>query len=252
MFDKIRQALGLAGGTETLEPASNITDTNTNQPNTDTEPAEPLTQDDLIKVYAEQLKNMTAQERQRYQEEIEALLKFEPDVQSGQSTRPQTPQNADAGVEQEPTLSDQPTVEELVNFITHKVTKAIEKKIQQAVPQTPPISPAYFLVDRMVKQHPSLATVADEALKLVEKLPVQFQTQETVDFIMWFLKGKRSEVEKKEALAGLFTSDTASSPTNVTLPYSNEDILAYANAMGIDPKRFKMRLLEEIQRSQTK
>lgn len=250
MFNKLKQAFGIA----TAEPSSDATENeNTNERvATKAEPQpEPLTQDDLLRQYAEQLRNATVQEREQYTREIENLLnaQFPQDVaELGMQPQPQTALQT----EQEPVLSENPTVDELVQFITHKVTKSVEAQIRQQLQTLTPkpvVSPAYLLVDRMVKQHPSLATVADEALKLVEKLPIQYQTAETVDFVMWFLKGKRSEVEKKEAVVSLFSQEASPAPSNVTLPYSNEDINAYAQAMGIDPKRFKMRLLEEMQKS---
>ena len=237
MLDKLKSMFGVGTQEETF--ASNDTETQTQE---QTAEPEPLTQDDLIKSYAQQVQQMTLEERQRYQKEVEELMQR---ASEAKQFLQQPPSLSD---EEEPQIPEEPTVEDVINLVTYRVSKALEQKLQYIQQQQNVLPPAYFLVDRMVKQHPSLSSVAEDAIKMLEKLPAQYQTPETVEFIMWFLKGKRSEVEKKEAVAGLFASETSTSPANVTLPYSNEDIQAYAEAMGIDPKRFKMRLLEEMRR----
>lgn len=204
---------------------------------------EPLTQDDLLRQYVEQFQRATEEEKQRYMSEIEKLSQI-PETKMEFPSSKSMDEERRKDREPEPTLSQDPTVEELVEFITNRVTKALEEKIAKIQP-TMPVSPASFLVERIVRKHPQLENVADEAVTLLEKLPPQYQTQESADFLLWWLKGKRSEIEKKEAVSDILsTFNRQSEAPSAVLPYTNAEIEAYAEAMGIDPKQFKKRLLE--------
>ncbi|MEM4167999.1 MAG: hypothetical protein QXW98_06115 [Candidatus Caldarchaeum sp.] len=237
MLDKIRQMLGL----------------DTNQ-QTEAEVNEPLTQDELLKQYMEQYKQLSEKEREAYRKQVEeAISGFSQIVDSGQTAVKSETKHADTSSikdEREPTLSEDPTVEEVIGYIERKVTQAVLKAIEtklQTLPVVPPSIPAEMIVDSIVKQHPALETVADEAKQMLSKLPMQLQNKETADFILWWLKGKRSEAEKKDIVAEMVGAiNKPASQAAVTLPYTSAEIERYAEAMGIDAKTLKQRLYEQM------
>jgi hypothetical protein len=243
MLDKLKSALGL----DVTPKTTNNPETDANNETPEEEPEFGLTQDDLLRQYLQQIKSASQSELQRYQEELNALLNTQiPQTQPNYGVAQQPNQQPPA--EQEETLPEDATVQDLVSFLTKKISREIEQRmaaLMQQQMQQMPFKPAAFIVDQMVREHPALESVAEEGRKLLEKLPPQYQNRDTADFILWWLKGKRAEAEKKETLAGLFES-AQPQPTAEALPYTNEEIANFAATMGIDPKTLKKRLVEEM------
>ncbi|MEM4168042.1 MAG: hypothetical protein QXW98_06335 [Candidatus Caldarchaeum sp.] len=235
MLDKIRQMLGL----DATQPQQ-------------TEATEPLTQDELLKQYVEQYKQLSEKEREAYRKQVEEAISGFSQIADVGQLAPETKQTEATSIkrENEPSLSEDPTVEEVIGYIEQKVTQAVLKALEaklQTLPTALPFSPAELIVDSLVKQHPALETVAEEAKQMMSKLPPQLQNKETADFILWWLKGKRSEAEKKDMVAEMVGAiNKPASQAAVTLPYTSAEIERYAEAMGIDAKTLKQRLYEQM------
>lgn len=167
-------------------------------------------------------------------------------------TEQQVAQSKEAGqTEEEDKLPEDATVKDLVDYVTKQVIRRVRSEIEPLIRSV--ASPS-SVVENIVRSNDALRSVASDAEKLLSQLPVQFQTKETAQILLWVLKGMRAEAEKRQAVAEALGS-VIGEPERVNqpavLPFSNADLERWASQMGISVERLKKRIAEEIAKGNT-
>jgi len=149
----------------------------------------------------------------------------------------------EAKEESKPTveLDENATVSDLLNAVLKEVDRRIRDALS-SVPQT-------GVVEALVRENPSLKSVEDDAIKIVDKLPAELRRRETVEMLMWALKGMKAESEKRSALTEVMESlvgERRRESNFVPLPYSTAEIEAMAQRLKLDSNSLKRRLVQEF------
>jgi hypothetical protein len=267
LFDKIRRLLG---GAENATEQGTDSSPEVSGGNATSAPTV-LTKDEAIEEFVRRMQQQKDEVVRQYQEELErfqrgaenavlrgaenAVLRgaeggtATPSLSSNVGGTPSVPPDASVG-EAEAKLPEDPTVEDIVKYVTQQVSRQVRTELEKQLSTLRNVtgfSPAPFVVDKIVRNHPALQSVSSDAVKILEQLPIEYQNEAVADFVLWWLKGKRSEAEKAEAITELF-GERSPSAQPVTLPYSSSDIERWAEDMGIDPQKLKQRLLSEMVR----
>jgi len=138
-------------------------------------------------------------------------------------------------------LDENATVSDLLNAVLKEVDRRIRDALS-AIPQT-------GVVESLVRENPSLKSVEDDAIKIVDKLPAELRKRETVEMLMWALKGMKAESEKRSALTEVMESlvgERRRESNFVPLPYSTAEIEAMAQRLKLDSNSLKRRLVQEF------
>jgi len=258
LFDKIRRLLG---GVENATGQGSDSSPEASGGNATSSAPTVFTKDEAIEEFVRRMQQQKDEIVRQYQEELErfqrgaenAVLRgaeggtATPSLSSNVGGTPSVSPDASVG-DAEAKLPEDPTVEDIVKYVTQQVTQQVRAELEKqlsALRNVTGFSPAPFVVDKIVRNHPALQSVSSDAVKILEQLPIEYQNEAVADFVLWWLKGKRSEAEKAEAITELF-GERSPSAQPVTLPYSSSDIERWAEDMGIDPQKLKQRLLGEM------
>jgi hypothetical protein len=138
-------------------------------------------------------------------------------------------------------LDENATVSDLLNI----VLKEVDRKIREALSNIPQTG----LVESIVRDNPTLKSIQDDAIKIVDKLPTELRKRETVEMLMWALKGMKAEAEKRSVLTEVMESlvgERRRESNFVPLPYSASEIESMAQKLRLDPNSLKKRLVKEF------
>jgi hypothetical protein len=223
MLDKFKALLGLGG--EEKETEAEEKDTQQNN-----DGVEGKTYEDIFAELVAKAGEEAKAEEERYKERTRKIIE-EP------APQPEAKDEAKPNVE----LDENATVSDLLNV----VLKEVDRRIREALANIPQTG----LVETIVRENPTLKTVEDDAIKIVDKLPTELRKRETVEMLMWALKGMRAEAEKRSVLTEVMESlvgERRRESNFVPLPYSTAEIEGLAQRLKLDPNSLKKRLVQEF------
>jgi hypothetical protein len=223
MLDKFKSLLGLGGG-ENNEDGAEEKDTQEKD-----DGVEGKTYEDIFAELIAKAGEEAKAEEERYRERTRKIIE-EPVSQ---------PEAKEA--EPEIQLDENATVSDLLNIVLKEVDRRIRDALS-SIPQT-------GIVESIVRENPTLKTVEDDAIKIVDKLPAELRKRETVEMLMWALKGMKAEAEKRSVLTEVMESlvgERRRESNFVPLPYSSAEIEGLAQRLKLDPNSLKKRLVQEF------
>jgi hypothetical protein len=225
MLDRFKQLLGI--GVEAEKEDSD-------QPSATAEEKEQdvvvgKTYEDIINELVQQATEEAKKEEEKYRELTQKMSEasVEPDVKPKEEAKLELDENA--------------TVSDLLNV----VLKEVDRRIREALANVPQAG----LVESIVRENPTLKSIQDDAVKIVDKLPTELRKRETVEMLMWALKGMKAEAEKRSVLTEVMESlvgERRRESNFVPLPYSSAEIEGLAQKLKIDPNSLKKRLVREF------
>jgi len=222
MLNKFKQLLGIGGETEEKEEQSNA--------NEEKEEVVGKTYEDIIAELVAKAGEEAKKEEEKYRELTQKMAEAPAEVKTQEEE-----------VKTEVHLDENATVSDLLNV----VLKEVDKKIREALANIPQTG----LVESIVRDNPSLKSIQDDAIKIVDKLPTELRRRETVEMLMWALKGMKAEAEKRSVLTEVMESlvgERRRESNFVPLPYSASEIESMAQRLKLDPNALKKRLVEEF------
>ena len=224
MLDKFKQLLGIGGEAEE--------DTDKAAATAEEKEDEVVgkTYEDIIQELVQQTEEEAKKEEEKYRELTQKIAEAPVEAE---------PKATEAKPEVE--LDENATVGDLLNV----VLKEVDRRIREALANIPQAG----LVESIVRENPSLKTVQDDALKIVDKLPAELRRREAVEMLMWALKGMKSEAEKRSVLTEVMESlvgERRRESNFVPLPYSSAEIEGLATKLKLDPNSLKKRLVKEF------
>jgi hypothetical protein len=225
MLDKFKSLLGLGGEEKEAETEEKEKDTQEND-----EGVEGKTYEDIFAELIAKAGEEAKAEEERYRERTRKIVE-EPVPQ------PEAKEEAKPTIE----LDENATVSDLLNVVLKEVDRRIRDALSN-IPQT-------GIVESIVRENPSLKSIQDDAIKIVDKLPAELRKRETIEMLMWALKGMRAEAEKRSVLTEVMESlvgERRREATFVPLPYSSAEIETLAQKLKIDPNSLKKRLVQEF------
>jgi len=226
MLDKFKSLLGLGGGEE-KEAGTEEKEKDT-QENGDG--VEGKTYEDIFAELIAKAGEEAKAEEERYRERTRKIVE-EP------APQPEAKDEAKPEVQ----LDENATVSDLLNVVLKEVDRRIRDALS-SIPQT-------GIVESIVRENPTLKTVEDDAIKIVDKLPAELRKRETVEMLMWALKGMKAEAEKRSVLTEVMESlvgERRRESNFVPLPYSSAEIESMAERLKLDPNALKKRLVQEF------
>jgi hypothetical protein len=224
MLDKFKSLLGLGGGEE-KEDGAEEKETQEND-----DGVEGKTYEDIFAELIAKAGEEAKAEEERYRERTRKIVE-EP------APQPEVKSEAKPEVE----LDENATVSDLLNVVLKEVDRRIRDALSN-IPQT-------GVVESIVRENPTLKTVEDDAIKIVDKLPAELRKRETVEMLMWALKGMKAEAEKRSVLTEVMESlvgERRRESNFVPLPYSSAEIEGLAQRLKLDPNSLKKRLVQEF------
>jgi hypothetical protein len=226
MLDRFKQLLGISEASEE--------DNAEQKPKNEKEEADAdevagKTYEDIIAELVQQSVEEAKKEEEKYRELTQKMSEasVEPEAKPQEETKLELDENA--------------TVNDLLNV----VFKEVDRKIREALANIPQTG----LVESIVRENPSLKSVQDDAMKIAERLPTELRKRETVEMLMWALKGMKAEAEKRSVLTEVMESivgERRRESNFVPLPYSSAEIEGLANKLKLDPNSLKKRLVKEF------
>jgi hypothetical protein len=225
MLEKFKTLLGLGG--EEKESGAEEKEKDEQESN---DGVEGKTYEDIFAELVAKAGEEAKAEEERYKERTRKIIE-EP------APQPEAKDEAKPNVE----LDENATVSDLLNV----VLKEVDRRIREALANIPQTG----LVETIVRENPTLKTVEDDAIKIVDKLPTELRKRETVEMLMWALKGMRAEAEKRSVLTEVMESlvgERRRESNFVPLPYSNAEIEGLAKSLKLDPNALKKRLVQEF------
>jgi len=222
MLDKFKQLLGIGEASE---------EDNAEQKPTNEEENEAVgkTYEDIIAELVQKSVEEAKKEEEKYRELTQRM--------SEASVEPEPKPQEEAKLE----LDENATVSDLLNV----VFKEVDRKIREALANIPQAG----LVESIVRENPTLKSIQDDAIKIVDKLPSELRKREAVEMLMWALKGMKAEAEKRSILSEVMESivgERRRESNFVPLPYSSAEIEGLANKLKLDPDSLKKRLVKEF------
>jgi len=240
MLERFKQLLGIGDDAENLSPTEGAKGgvPNNTEGQGEANPSEEIDAKTYEEIFAELVKTAEEEakkEAEKFQEKTKKMLESEP-----------VPQDSEAEKEREPqiNLDENATVNDLLKAVLSEVDKRIQQTIREVLGGIPS-----GVVESIVRENPALKSVEDEAMRIVEKLPPEAKRRETVEMLMWALKGMKSEAEKRSFASELLESIVGEKrrETNfVPLPYSASEIEDFAQKLRLDPTTLKRRLAEQM------
>ena len=225
MLDKFKQLLGIGEASE-AENAENAEQKPTNEEENE---AVGKTYEDIIAELVQKSVEEAKKEEEKYRELTQRM--------SEASVEPEPKPQEEAKLE----LDENATVSDLLNV----VFKEVDRKIREALANIPQAG----LVESIVRENPTLKSIQDDAIKIVDKLPSELRKREAVEMLMWALKGMKAEAEKRSILSEVMESivgERRRESNFVPLPYSSAEIEGLANKLKLDPDSLKKRLVKEF------
>jgi hypothetical protein len=223
MLDKFKSLLGI-GGEEKEADAGEEKDVQGKE-----EEVVGKTYEDIIAELVAQAGEEAKKEEEKYRELTQKIAEAPIEAEAKETD-----------VKGEIQLDENATVTDLLNV----VLKEVDKRIREALANVPQAG----LVESIVRENPSLKTVQDDAIKIVEKLPAELRRRETVEMLMWSLKGMKAEAEKRSVLTEVMESlvgERRRESNFVPLPFSASEIENMAQKLKLDPNDLKKRLVKE-------
>jgi hypothetical protein len=225
MLDKFKQLLGIGGETE---------EEDSDQPSATAEEKEDevvgKTYEDIIQELVQQTVEEAKKEEEKYRELTQKIAETHVEAE---------PKANEAKPEIQ--LDENATVSDLLNI----VLKEVDRRIREALANVPQAG----VVESIVRDNPSLKSVQDDAIKIVDKLPTELRKRETIEVLMWALKGMKAEAEKRSVLTEVMESlvgERRRESNFVPLPYSSAEIEGLAQKLKLDPNSLKKRLVREF------
>jgi len=221
MLDKFKQLLGIREASEEEKEE---------QTAEEKEEVVGKTYEDIINELVQQATEETKKEEEKYRELTQKI--------------------AEAPIEDEPKATETKTEVELdenatVSDLLNVVLKEVDRRIREALANIPQTG----LVESIVRDNPSLKSIQDDAIKIVDKLPTELRKRETVEMLMWALKGMKAEAEKRSVLTEVMESlvgERRRESNFVPLPYSASEIESMAQKLKLDANSLKKRLVREL------
>jgi hypothetical protein len=223
MLEKFKSLLGMGG-----EEKEEETEEKETQDNKDG--VEGKTYEDIFAELVAKVDEETKAEEERYKERTKKFM---------EASAPEVEVKEEATPELE--LDENATVKDLLNV----VLKEVDRRIRDALSSIPQAG----IVESIVRENPQLKTVQDDVIKIVDKLPAELRRRETVEMLMWALKGMKAEVEKRSVLNEVMESlvgERRREANFVPLPYSSAEIESMAQRLKLDTNSLKRRLVQEF------